>query len=113
MAQMTVTQFTVARIKAFKDSKGNPAKVDGVPEWATDSPEVLSLEPAADGMTCKVTALGLITSADVPARVQVTADADLGAGVKPIIGVLEFDVTPGEAVTVQLETEPAQEQPAA
>lgn len=99
--QMTITQFTTVRVKRFLDARGNPAIVDGVPEWNTDNSDILALEPADDGMSCKVTAVGMVGAA----MVQMTADADLGAGFKPLVGTIEFDITPGQATTVELEVD--------
>lgn len=101
-------KFTVVSIE-LKDKKGNPAAVDGVPAWATDNTEVLALEPAADGMSCKVTAVGTLTA--TPVVVQVTCDADLGEGTKPVIGTLEVNVVAGEALQVSLTPGPLQDQP--
>ncbi len=83
---------------AITDKKGNPAKVDGVPVWQVDNPNVLALTPAADGMSCLVAAVGPLGTA----KVSMTADADLGAGITEIIGVLDIEVTGGTATTVVL-----------
>jgi hypothetical protein len=70
------------------DSKGRPAAVDGVPVWASSDETVLRATPAADGMSAAVETVG----PGGPARISVTADADLGSGVQTITGVSE-DVT--------------------
>jgi hypothetical protein len=82
----------------FKTKKGHDAKVDGVPEWLTDNTEVLALTPAPDGLSCLVAAVGPLGTATV----SVKGDADLGVGVKPIVGLLEVEVTAGDAATVTL-----------
>lgn len=69
---------------SITNSHGNPAPVDGVPVWASSDETVLSVVPAADGMSAVVD-----TVAPGTARVSVTADADLGAGTKTITGVSE------------------------
>ena len=67
-------------------------------------------EPAADGLSCKVTAIGPIT--DIVSTITFTADADLGAGVVPLIGTAECTrVTPGTATVVTLNVGAPQEQP--
>lgn len=104
--QLTVTQQVPVGVE-FKDAKGNPAKVDGVPAWATDNSDVLALEPAADGLSCNVKAAGVIGTA----KVQVSADADLGAGVELVIGTLEIEVVAGKAATVVLTPGTVSEQP--
>lgn len=83
----------------IEDSKGNPALVDGVPEWVTSDPEGLTLAVAADGMSAVVTIVGKIGVY----QVTVTCDADLGEGVKPITGVGEVEVVAGEAAVVKVQ----------
>lgn len=109
--KLTVTQETTVRIKAFKDRKGNAAAVDGVPSWATDDSDRVALDPAADGMSCKVKATGVLGDPIVPVRVQASADADLGEGVSLVIGTAEFDLTAGTAVEIELGVDPPTEQP--
>lgn len=72
--------FTLAITKA----DGTPATVDGVPVYATSDATVIGVTPAADGMSGVVN-----TVANGTARMTVTADADLGAGVQTITGVSE------------------------
>lgn len=105
--QLTVTQFTTIRVRAFKDKKGNPAAVDGPPQWNTSNSDVLAIEPADDGMSCKVSAVGPIGTA----LVQMTADVKLGTDFEPLIGTVDFEVTPGQATVVELDVDPASEQP--
>lgn len=81
---------------AFLDKHGHPATVDGAPEWFVDNSEVLALEPAADGMSCLIKAVGPIGTATVSMK----ADADLGDGVKELVGLFEVEVTAGQATTV-------------
>lgn len=69
------------------DAEGRPAQVDGVPVWASSNSTVLSVKPAADGMSAVVD-----TVAPGVARITVKADADMGAGVAEITGFTE-DVT--------------------
>lgn len=66
-----------------KTAAGNPARVDGVPVWASDNPAAFTLAVAEDGLSAK------IMTADTGAEVRsgtltITADADLGEGVKTI-----------------------------
>jgi hypothetical protein len=79
------------------DRKRKPAPVDGIPVWASSDETVITLEVAADGMSA--TARGVAPGA---ARVVVTADADLGAGVTDLTGTLEFNVTGGSAVAMEI-----------
>lgn len=91
----------------FVDKKGNPAKVDGAPTWLTDNPDVLSLTPSADGLTCTVAAVGPLGAG----KISMKADADLGAGVVELVGTLDFEITAGQATTVILDVGAATEQP--
>lgn len=91
----------------FRDRRGNPAPVEGLPEWMTDNSELLALFPGEDGLSCLVKAVGPLGTA----HVTLTADADLGAGTKPIIGTLEVAVTAGSAVVVTLEAGTPEDQP--
>ena len=83
---------------AIKDVKGNDAPVDGAPSWTTTDPALGSLTVAADGMSASFSPSGPVGSL----KVQVSADADLGAGVVAIAGELDLDLLPGDAVSVSL-----------
>lgn len=76
-----------ASIDSIKDSRGRDATVDGAPTWQSSDDTVLSVVPAADGMSAVIS-----TGAPGSARVTATADADLGAGIAPITIVFD-DVT--------------------
>lgn len=90
----------------FKDKRGNPAEIDGVPEWLTDNSELLSLAPTEDGRTCTVRAVGALGTA----RVTMTADALVGEGTESLVGTVEFQITAGKATVVELVPGPAREQ---
>jgi hypothetical protein len=84
---------------AFTDAAGNPAPVDGVPVWtASDNGTLLTLEVSTDGMFCMIIANGPLGTA----QVNVSADADLGAGVVTITGLLDIEVVAGQAVNVMI-----------
>lgn len=83
---------------SFQDKLGNAAAVDGLPSWALTDESLAKLEIAADGMSAMVIPLGPVGSF----KVQVSADADLGEGVKSILGELDIDLLPAEAVVVQI-----------
>lgn len=92
----------------FLDSRGNPAPVEGVPVWQVDNPNVLALEPSPDGMSCLIKGVGPIGTATT----SLTADADMGSGVEPIVGSIDFNITGGKAVAVELQAGPVEDQPA-
>lgn len=79
---------------AFTTAAGNPAVVDGVPVWGTSDETILSVVAAEDGLSAVVTTVGPLGGA----QVSVTADADLGEGLKPLVGVLDVTVVGSEAV---------------
>lgn len=81
-----------------KDAKGNPAKVDGVPQWSSTNPDLGTLTVSEDGFAATFTP-GASLGATV---LQVLVDADLGEGVKEILGSLELEVVSGEAVSVSI-----------
>lgn len=80
------------------DKKGNPAAVDGIPEWFTSNTDLLAIDPAADGLSATVSAIGPLGSGVI----SVKADADLGEGVTPLAGALEVLVVGGSAVTIAI-----------
>lgn len=80
------------------DQYGNPARVDGVPVWNNSDEALGTLTVAADGLSAEYSTLGPIGTA----QVSVTADADLGAGVRSLTGTLDIQVEPSEAVTLNI-----------
>lgn len=83
---------------SFKDASGNVAAVDGAPEWAVTDASLAELVVSPDGMSAVLSPLGPVGAL----KVQVKVDADLGEGVKVILGELDVDVLGGEAVTVEI-----------
>jgi hypothetical protein len=79
---------------SYVDAAGNAALVDGDPVWATDRPDLLSLVPAEGGMGCDIIPVGPLGSA----QITVTADADLGEGMKEILTLGTIECVAGEAV---------------
>lgn len=71
---------------------GNPAQVDGVPQWSVTEGDV-TLEAAEDGMSATV----FSGAANVNSKVSVSADADLGEGVSTIEDVLDVAVVAASA----------------
>ena len=83
---------------AFVDAKGNVATVDGAPAWAVSDESLATLVVAADGLSAVIMPVGPLGSF----KVQVKADADLGGGVKEILGELDIELVGGEAVAVNI-----------
>jgi hypothetical protein len=99
-------QATIA-IRAFKSRKGNPAEIDGAPEWFTGNSELVAVEPASDGMSCLIKAVGPLGDAVVSVKV----DADLGEGVTDLHGRIEVKITGGPAETSEFGEPTVEEQP--
>lgn len=78
------------------DVKGNPAAIDGVPVWSVSDATILSVTPAADGLSAVIVANGPVGTS----QVNVQADADLGAGTTTITGTLDVQVTASEATAL-------------
>lgn len=79
-------------------AKGNPAPVDGVPAWSVADPTILTITPAADGLSADVASVGPLGAS----QVNVSADADLGAGVTTIAGTLDVTVAASQAVSLNI-----------
>lgn len=77
---------------------GNPAPVDGVPEWSVSAPNILTLTVSDDGMSAEAITTGVLGVC----QVNVKADADLGAGVVTIAGTLDVEVIASQAASVGL-----------
>jgi hypothetical protein len=86
--------LTATGTATFLDARGNPANVDGVPVWATDHPEILSVVPSVDGFSATIASVGPLGNA----QVTCTADADLGEGVREVILMGDVEVIAGAAV---------------
>ncbi len=95
-------QQTFPLAVVFKDKHGNTAPVDGVPAWVNDNESVL-----ADGMSAVITSINGPGSG----QISVSADADLGEGVRTITGVLQVEVLPDEATVVELNPGPVTDVP--
>jgi hypothetical protein len=79
-----------------RDAKGFPANIDGLPVWTSSDVAVATVETVdPSGMTALIKGI-----APGSCQVNVTCDADLGAGVTTIGGVVDIQVEPGVAVTL-------------
>lgn len=82
----------------IKDKFGNAAQVDGAPQWAVTDATLGAMEVSEDGMSATFKPAGLVGTL----KIQVSADADLGEGVKSILGELDVEILAGEAVSVEI-----------
>lgn len=97
MLLLTNNQKVTLSIKPV-DAYGNPARVDGVPEWTTSDATIGTLEVAGNGLAAVFTTTGPVGLT----QVNVTADADLGAGVRTLSAALDINVESGEAVALSI-----------
>lgn len=81
-----------------KSAAGNPALVDGMPTWFVSDEKVLSLTISDDGMSATAMATGVLGTS----QISVEVDADLGEGVRSIVGVLVIEVKASEAVSLDV-----------
>lgn len=88
-------EYTIGR---FVDEYGNNAPVDGAPVWESLNPDVITLTPAADGMSCKAEATGSVGAT----QIKMTADADTGEGVVTIETFIDISVIAGQAVGAEI-----------
>lgn len=90
---LTDTQKATLTVQPL-NSKGNPAPVDGVPQWASTNPSVATVTPAADGLTAEVVAAGIGVT-----QINCVADADMDEDeTREITAVLDVEVKASEAV---------------
>lgn len=81
-----------------KSAVGNPALVDGTPVWTVSDDSVIVLDIDDDGMHAVASTTGKLGSV----RISVEVDADLGEGVKTIVGLLDIQVKASEAVSLDV-----------
>ncbi len=94
---LKVTQ-TLPLSVSIQDIKGNAAVVDGAPTWGLTDPALGTVAAAADGLSATLTPAGGLGVC----KVQVLADADLGEGVKQILGELDVEFIAGDAATIAI-----------
>ncbi len=94
---ITDSQAFTATVSAV-DAKGNSALIDGAPTWTSSDPLLLSVTPSPNSLSAHVAAVGPLGAA----QVKVTADADVGAGVHLLTGVLDVTIIGGAAVSLTI-----------
>lgn len=80
---------------SYVDANGNPATVDGDPQWASSDEAIVIVIPnTTNAFECTVR-----PGAEVgQAQVSATVDADLGEGVRSLVTLMDVTVVGGEAV---------------
>lgn len=95
---------------AWKDTKGNPAKVDGPTTWESTDPTIVTATVATGNpLIANLASVGPIGKVQIHA----TADADLGSGVRSVTSTYDIEVISGEAVggEITVSQSPAQGAP--
>ena len=77
------------------NSIGEPAPIDGTPEWTNSNPEVLDMAVSEDGKSVVLTTKSGITGTST---ITCKFDADLGEGKRTIEATGDVVVDPAEAV---------------
>lgn len=91
MASFTTEQYLPVTFKIV-DGRGRPAPVEGTPVVASSDETVATCSEVTDAGDGSWD-FSLNSVAEGTARIAVTADADLGAGISEIIGTLDVEVT--------------------
>ena len=87
------------------DKAGNPGTLASEPVWSASDPTILTVVPAADGMSAVVSATGKLGTAEV----NVTGEGDPTPGVNTITGTVAVQVVGGQAVSLKFTAETATE----
>lgn len=90
-------QHVVGTLKP-ESSPGVAAPVDGIPEWASSNPSIVTVEPSTDGMTCTVRYGGAGAS-----QVSAVMDANMGSGVRELTILDDVTCAVAEATMVGIE----------
>jgi hypothetical protein len=83
---------------SITDRFGNPAKVDGDPQWALTDSAAADLVVEENGTVCTVIPKGPL----VACKLQVSADADMGEGVKALLGEMDLEFVAGDAEVITI-----------
>lgn len=94
---MTVTQECDVSV-AYYDANNQPAQVDGIPVWSVSDDSVLALTVADDGMSGVVSSKGVVGVS----QLSISADADMGQGVRSLVSLADFEIVANEAVTANV-----------
>lgn len=112
MQEIRIDQIAVLSLGAITDVAGNPASVEGDPVWASTDDGLMTVEADVDEpMKARCTPAN--SAAGQTVNITATLDADLGEGVRQVIGVLTFAILGGLASFVELTVESLEDKPAA
>ena len=98
-------QYAVLSAKPVNRRKVEAA-IDGGVSWRVLDERIVTLSVAADGLSAKVTPAGTLGETTI----EVSADAELGAGMQKILATVPVKVVAGGAFTVTMTVLRVQEQ---
>ena len=96
MALVLTDEQKVALSVVATTAAGNPAQVEGAPVWSISDPTILTLAVDPAGFNAVATTNGPLGLC----QVNVSADADLGTGVRTITALLDVEVVAAEAAAL-------------
>jgi hypothetical protein len=102
-----VTQMTLTDIQKVNltiqpvDAKGNPATVPVPPTWTSSDATILTVTPAADGLSAVALAVGPLGTAQVTVKVQ----PDIDPSVPALVGTLDVEVVGSDAVSLSIKAD--------
>src|SRR5262245_53378573 len=82
---------------SYVDAQGNPAEVDGDVAWSSSDENIATVTVDPSDSTLAVVA-ATVGGAIGQVQIIATADADLGAGTRELVTLMDVDVVAGEAV---------------
>src|SRR5215469_7403561 len=96
MAYTLPVDYGVKVQVAYVDGHGNPAMVDGPVQWASSDTTIAEvIADTSDSQNAMVQAKGVVGQV----QISVTADADLGVGVRNFVTLMDVRVIAGEGVS--------------
>jgi len=95
MAYKLPDDKTIAVKVAYVDAKGNAAAVDGDVTWSSSDDAIATVTAdGSDSMSALITPVGPLGQV----QISVTADADLGEGIRELITITDLEIVAGEAI---------------
>jgi hypothetical protein len=96
MLTLKSDQISVAHVKAV-DAEGHPTTdFEDDPVWETANPQIVTVQPSADGLTC-------VVGSPTPGQLGVsTVSVKATVGGKEIVGQADVEVVAAEAVSMEI-----------
>lgn len=97
MAKLSSERKNYVVTVEFQRADGTPGRVDGPPAWAIDDPGIATVHDVAeDGLSALITPADLLDEAFAVTVLTLTADVDLGEGVKELVVREALEIQAGE-----------------